>query len=169
MQPNVRLTEKEKAVVRIVYTRKQKTRTLRKQTATHGYKKQYEVTKLDRYYDTRQEAEAARDAYNDNEMRKKQSRTHDFPDTIEWDWFAGTAVQDPKVWWPRPEGAWLYDHKTYDDWSTEELLEEDMEAVSDDMHTTKDFFNILFKTPRFRNYFISNNNKEREWKLYERV
>lgn len=168
MQPNVRLTEKEKAVVRIVYTRKQKTRTLRKQTATHGYKKQYEVTQLNRYFNTRQEAEAARDAYNDNEMRKKQSRTHDFPDKIEWDWFTGTDVQKPTAWWPRPEGTWLYDHR-YDDWETEELLKDDMTLETLDMHTTKEFFEILFKTPRFRNYFISNNNKEKEWKLYERV
>lgn len=169
MQPNVRLTEKEKAVVRIVYTRKQKTRTLRKQTATHGYKKQYEVTKLDRYYDTRQEAEAARDAYNDNEMRKKQSRTHEFPDTIEWDFFNNTAVQNPILWW-HGSGSWLYANG-YDDWDTEELLDEGAEFTFsyDDGNSTKDFFEVLFKTPRFVRYFISKNNKEKEWKLYERV
>lgn len=169
MQPNVRLTEKEKAVVRIVYTRTYKNRTIRKETATHGYKRQYEVTKANLYFDDRKAAEAARDKYNEKELQKKKSKTHNFPDEIEWDWFAGTPVQNPRVWWPRPEGAWLYDHETYDNWSTEELLEDDMEAESDDMHTTKEFFDILFKTPRFRKYFISNNNKEREWKLYERV
>lgn len=168
MKPNVRLTERERAVVRIAYTRKYKNRVLRKNTPSRGYKKQYEVTQLNRYYNTRREAEAARDAYNKNELQKKQSRAHDFPDAIEWDWFAGTAVQKPTAWWPRPEGTWLYGHG-YDDWQTEELLEDDMELETLDMHTTKEFFEILFKTPRFRKYFISNNNKEREWKLYERV
>ena len=169
MKPNVRLTEKEKAVVRIVYTRKQKTRVLHKETATHGYKKQYEVTKLDRYFNTRKEAEAARDKYNENTLQKKQSKTHDFPDTLSWDDFNNTEVQNQILWWHN-SGSWLYAHG-YDDWDTDELLNEgsDFTFEYDDGNSTKDFFEVLFKTARFVRYYVSKNNKEKEWKLYERV
>lgn len=169
MKPNVRLTEKERAVVRIVYTRKQKTRMLRKETATRGYKKQYEVTKLDQYFNTRQEAEAARNKYNANTLQKKQSRTHDFPDTLYWDDFNNTAVQSPILWW-HTSGSWLYAHG-YDDWETEDLMDEESEFtfIYEDGNSTKDFFEVLFKTPRYVKYYVSKNNKEKEWKLYEQV
>lgn len=169
MTPNVRLTEKERAVVRIVYTRKQKTRVLHKETATHGYKKQYEVTKLDKYFNTREEAEEARDKYNENTLQKKQSKTHDFPDTLTWDDFDNTAVQNPLLWWHN-SGSWLYVH-WYDDWDTEELLEEgsDFTFEYEDGNSTKDFFEVLFKKPQYVKYYVSKNNKEKEWKLYERV
>lgn len=169
MTPNVRLTEKERAVVRIVYTRKQKTRVLHKETATHGYKKQYEVTKLDKYFNTRKEAEEARDKYNENTLQKKQSKTHDFPDTLAWDDFDNTAVQNPLLWW-HSSGSWLYVH-WYDDWDTEELLGEgsDFTLEYEDGNSTKDFFEVLFKKPKYVKYYVSKNNKEKEWKLYERV
>lgn len=167
MQPEVRLTEKERSVVRVVYTRKQQNRVIRKETVTRGYKKQYEATHVG-YFNTKEEAEKARNKYNATELQKKKSRSHPFPDSLDWDWFDGTAVQKPNVWWPRPSGAWLYDHG-YDDWDTEELLDDDFSQESIDGHTTKEFFDILFKTPRFVRYYVSNNNKKREWKIYERV
>lgn len=169
MQPNVRLTEKEKAVVRIVYTRTYKNRTIRKETATHGYKRQYEVTKINKYFDTRQEAERVRNRYNEQILQHKQSKTHDFPDTLEWDMFDNTAVHNPILWWHN-SGSWLYAHG-YDDWDTEELLDEgsDFTTQYDDGNSTKDFFEVLFKTPRYIRYYVSRNNKEKEWKLYERV
>ena len=167
MTPEVRLSKKEKAVINVIYTRTYSDRTLHKYTATHGYKKQYFVTVLKQYFDTKQDAEKARDKFNEQQYQKKRAKAHEFPDILDWYMFTGTELHNPLLWWHN-SGSWLYAHG-YDEWETEELFEDIFTYEYEDMHSTKDFFEVLFKTPLYIRYYVSKNNKDKQWKLYEKI
>lgn len=167
MKPEVKLKKEEMSQVVKVYRRYYRGKWYESETPQPNYNiVSYYATKVrDRlYYSTEEEAQARANKYNERLKAYKKGQQTPFPSVISWYFFNGTEVQNPLIWW-HDSGSWLYAHG-YDDWDTEELLNDDMLFQYDDYgHTTLDFFNILFNTTAFYKYEI-NVDKHGDYKIF---
>ena len=154
MKPEVELKQDEMSKVVKVYRRYYRGKWYISETPQPSYDiVSYYATKVKThlYYDTEEEAQERADKYNKRLKAYKKGQQSPFPSTISWYFFNNTEVQNPLIWW-HDSGSWLYAHG-YDDWDTEELLEDEMFFPYDDYgHTTVDFFNVLFATEAFSEY-----------------
>lgn len=154
MKPEVELKQDEMSKVVKVYRRYYRGEWYISETPQPNYNiVSYYATKVKTrlYYDTEEEAQERADKYNKRLKAYKKGQQTPFPSTISWYFFNSTEVQNPLIWW-HDSGSWLYAHG-YDDWDTEELLEDEMLFPYDDYgHTTVDFFNVLFNTEAFSEY-----------------
>lgn len=156
MKTEIQLTDEQKSKVKEVYRKYYREKWYQSETPQAGYNKYYYATKVRvrLYYKTEAEAQKEAEKYNKRlQSYLKGKYGKEFPALIEWDMFAGTEVQNQYVWW-HDNGSWLYEHG-YDEWNTKELLYEyGIPMKSADGHNTEDFFDVLFSTQRFSQFYI---------------
>lgn len=164
-----------KSVVTKIYVKYIRGKWLTSATPQKGYKTRYIASKVkdSLRYETQAEAQDRADKYNAKYVAyvsgkygapAQFGRPASIPDTIQWDWFYGTDVQDEHIWW-HDSGSWLYAHG-WDDWSTADLLMDSPEMEYEDyQHSTIDFFKALFTTSRFAGYDIIK--VDGEWEIYK--
>ena len=133
----------KKSEVKVVYRRYYRNHWYQSDTPRQGYEKYYYATRkrLTMYHKDKEMAERDAADYNKRYAAYVKGTGKSFPKTITWDDMEETEVNDPSKWFHN-DPSWLYSHG-YDDWKTDDLLEDDMEEVFGD-HTTAEFFEEAF-------------------------
>lgn len=169
MKAEVELTEEQKSEVKEIYRMQQKGVWYQSETAQAGYTLYYYATKVrvKLYYKDKASAQAEADKYNKRRAAYEKGRQPDIiPENLEWEMFSGTELQNPLIWWHN-NGSWLYAHG-YTDWNTNELLTDDMDYAYDDFdHSTRDFFDVMFRLPRFSDYEL--REKDGKYAIYAKL
>lgn len=166
MEVEVELKDSEKSKVAEIWRMYKRGKWLKSDIPLSGYKKYYYATKvrLTMYYDNYESAQREADKYNNRLKAYKKGRAGKMPEILDWYMFKSTELHNDTIWW-HDSGSWLYAHG-YDQWSTEDLLKDDMLFTYDDFHhTTYDFFTLFFTIPRFSKFELKKDAYG-DWKIF---
>lgn len=160
MRPLVELQPKDEAVVEKVYRKydAKEDKWYSSDVPKAGYNIiSYRSSKgsVRLFYNTKEKAQQEVDKYNKRILSYRLGRAPDFPDEIMWEDLAGTEFHNQYVW-EHDDGGWMYGR--WHGWDIRTLL---LDPLMDykypiDGKSTRDFFNLLFSMPRFRNFYLKD-------------
>lgn len=172
MKPNVELKAEQKATVGKIYRRLYRGKWLKSDVPLKGYKLWYFAEKDGKkinsslYHSSYDSAKKRAEAYNKKLVATLKGREKNI-DAVYWETFDGTDFQKPYIWF-HSSPSWIYAHMgmVTDVFDLETLLSEGVNhKYPNDMHTNKDFFDLLFSIPGFNDYELKE--VDGEYKIFK--